>query len=76
MRIFPPAARILFLAVSVTLRAQTVSLGTTKSLSSLVMVEVETTIWFLAASGTFLTILLNERGNLLSLEEESLLRIF
>ena len=52
------------------LSAQTTILGTFNSLASLVTVEVETTT--LDKSLTFLTILLNDNGNLLSLEVLSL----
>jgi len=46
VRHFPPAAKILCLAFSVNLKAQTVSLGTWRSLTSLVTVQTQTAIWF------------------------------
>ena len=52
----PPAAKILFLADSVNLKAQTLSLGTSKSLLSSTTVQTATTVFFSCFPLRFLTI--------------------
>merc|ERR1719329_235559 len=69
---FPPALVILALAVSVNLRAATVSFGTSRSLMSSVTVPTNTTI--LSCPFKIWAILEIEMGGLLVLEEMSLLR--
>lgn len=72
MRHFPPALTILALAVSVNLRAATVSLGTSRSLISSVTVPTMTamrSVWVPRC----LTRRERDRGGLFTLEEMSLL---
>merc|ERR1719239_440693 len=74
--ISPPALRILSRAFSVTCRAQTVILGTSKILRSLVMVPTQTTILSaLPVCLTFLTTLAMDRGGRLIFDIKSLFRM-
>jgi hypothetical protein len=72
VRTLPPALRILALAVSVNLRAATVILGRSKSLTSSVTVPTMTTVLSFF-SPRCLTSLDKEIGGLLTLDEINLL---